>query len=484
MSARAKHWMVHVSLPLLALACVPPLQAASRCESGAVIAAAVRAQGGEIHTVKLSGSGHDYVVGQGYQPGAGWPKFNVDTYERSVDLEAGLSSLRTIRSQANHPPRGGARQPFEHPEEALSAVAAGSARAAATRRELALLLAAGFIHVATQSKQVSARDLPAGACALTVSLDEGAPITADVARDGSVVRIESKAADDVLGDAVVETRFSGRIRAGSWNMPAHILQNYGGFPVLDLQVKTVSFNEPVAVAAEAVPPLPDWVAPASLPSEKLGDGVFVIPGRYSAVAVDMGDFMTVIEGPQSEARSLYIIGEAKKLIPGKPIRYVVNTHAHFDHTAGLRTFAAEGATIVTQKGNVGFFKDVLNRPRTLRPDVLSRSPRPLVFMPVGETATLEGAGREVRLYLLHGLDHTQNMLIAYMPGPKVLVEADAFTPPAHARTAAPPSINPYTVQLLNNLERLHLDVDRLISIHYAADGRRVGMDELRLAAGR
>ena len=484
MSVRGRHWTVLVSLPLLALVCVPPLQAANRCEPGAVIAAALRAQGGEIHTLRFSGSGHDYVVGQGYQPGGGWPKFNVDTYERSVDLEAAVSSLRTVRSQANHPPRGGARQPFEHPEEAVSAVAPGSARAAALRRELALLLPAGFLQVATHSQQVAARGLPGGACAVTASLDAGAPITADIARDGTVVRIESKAADDVLGDAVVETRFAGRIRSGSGSMPAHIVQNYGGFPVLDLEIKAASFNEPVSVAAEAVPPLPDWVAPASLPSEKLGDGVFVIPGRYSAVAVDMGDFMTVIEGPQSEARSLYIIGEARKLIPGKPIRYVVNTHAHFDHTAGLRVFAAEGATIVTQEGNVRFFEDVLNRPRTLRPDTLSRSPRPLQFMPVRETATLQGGGREIRLYRLHGLDHTQNMLIAYLPGPKVVVEADAFTPPAHARTAAPASINPYTVQLLNNLERLHLDIDRLISIHYAADGRRVGMDELRLAAGR
>jgi len=484
MSARSRQWMVMGSLPLLALACLPPLHASSRCESGAVIAAAQRAQGGDIRSVKFSGSGHDYVVGQGYQPGGGWPKFNVDSYERSVDLEASVSSLRTVRSQANHPPRGGARQPFEHPEEALSAVAPGSQRAAALRRELALLLPAGFIQVATHSKQVSVRELPGGVCAVTAVLDDGAPITADVARDGNVVRIESKAADDVLGDAAVETRFSGRARGGSWSMTAHIVQNYGDVPVLDLQVKEASFNEPVTVAAEAVPPLPDWVAPASLPSEKLGDGVFVIPGRYSAVAVDMGDFMTVIEGPQSEARSVYIIAEAKKLIPGKPIRYVVNTHAHFDHTAGLRVFAAEGATIVTQEGNVRFFKDVLNRPRTLRPDILSRSPRPLEFMPVGETATLEGGGRQIKLYRLHGLDHTQNMLVAYLPGPKVLVEADAFTPPAHARTAAPSSINPYTVQLLDNLERLHLDVDRLISIHYAADGRRVGMDELRLAAGR
>jgi glyoxylase-like metal-dependent hydrolase (beta-lactamase superfamily II) len=150
----------------------------------------------------------------------------------------------------------------------------------------------------------------------------------------------------------------------------------------------------------------------------------------------------------------------------------------------LRTFVAEGATIVTQEGNIPFLKDALNRARTLHPDELSRTPRPIEFLPVKETYSLKGAGREIQLYHLHGLGHVEGMMLAYLPGPKVVVEADAFTPPAHARTAPPVTINPYTAQLLANIERLGLDVDRLISIHYAADGRRVGMDELRLAVAR
>ncbi len=76
------------------------------------------------------------------------------------------------------------------------------------------------------------------------------------------------------------------------------------------------------------------------------------------------------------------------------------------------------------------------------------------------------------------------MLVVYLPQVKALVEADVFTPPGKKRDTTPDPINPYHVQFLDNVERLGLDVERLISIHYAADGRRVGMDELRLAAGR
>ena len=179
-----------------------------------------------------------------------------------------------------------------------------------------------------------------------------------------------------------------------------------------------------------------------------------------------------------------VIAEAHRLIPGKLIRYVVNTHAHFDHAAGLRVAAAEGATIVTHRSNVPFLRDVLNRPRTLRPDALTRTPREIEFLPVDDRLTLQGAGREIQLYRLRGMDHVDGMLVVYLPHAKALVEADAFNPPAKPRTVAPAAINPYTVQLLENIERLGLSVERVIPIHYAADGRAVGMDELRLAAGR
>jgi glyoxylase-like metal-dependent hydrolase (beta-lactamase superfamily II) len=116
--------------------------------------------------------------------------------------------------------------------------------------------------------------------------------------------------------------------------------------------------------------------------------------------------------------------------------------------------------------------------------VLSRAPRDIEFLPVDERLSLQGGGREIQLYHLKGMDHVDGMLVAYLPESKVLVEADAFTPPAKRRDVPPAAINPYNVQLLDNIERLGLDVERLISIHYAADGRRVGMDELRLAAGR
>src|SRR4029434_7482428 len=102
-------------------------------------------------------------------------------------------------------------------------------------------------------------------------------------------------------------------------------------------------------------------------SEKLGDGLYRLttgPGSYDSVIVEFKDYVMMLEAGQSEARGLAYIAETKKLIPNKPIRYVMNTHPHSDHTGGLPALVAEGATIITQKNNEEFLEKALNTPRT------------------------------------------------------------------------------------------------------------------------
>jgi len=51
-----------------------------------------------------------------------------------------------------------------------------------------------------------------------------------------------------------------------------------------------------------------------------------------------------------------VIAEVKQTVPNKPIKYVVNSHHHFDHTGGLGPFVAEGTTIITHDVNKAFFE--------------------------------------------------------------------------------------------------------------------------------
>src|SRR3989442_12591021 len=60
-------------------------------------------------------------------------------------------------------------------------------------------------------------------------------------------------------------------------------------------------------------------------ASSITDGVFYIRGgTHHSVAVEFRDHVVVVEGPLNEQRSLAVIAEVKKLIPNKPIRYLVN----------------------------------------------------------------------------------------------------------------------------------------------------------------
>src|SRR5262249_15423362 len=89
--------------------------------------------------------------------------------------------------------------------------------------------------------------------------------------------------------------------------------------------------------------------------------------RHSVV-VELNDYLIVIEAPLDEAHASAVIAEIRRVFGDKQIRYVVNTHAHFDAAGGLRTYAAEGATIITQDINKAYLERVLALPRTISPD--------------------------------------------------------------------------------------------------------------------
>jgi glyoxylase-like metal-dependent hydrolase (beta-lactamase superfamily II) len=211
-------------------------------------------------------------------------------------------------------------------------------------------------------------------------------------------------------------------------------------------------------------------------SEKLGDGLFRLttgPGSYDSLIVEFRDHVMMLEAGQSEARALAYIAETKKLIPNKPIRYLVNTHHHFDHLGGIRTFVAEGATIVTHARNRDFYERVVfsPAPRTLQPDRLSLTPRAPVFETVNERYALSDGTRVMEMYAVPGLPHNQNMLIAYLPKEKIVVQGDLFGPPAPGAPA--PAVNASNRTFRDTVQRLKLDIAQIASIH----GRVATWDE-------
>jgi hypothetical protein len=92
-------------------------------------------------------------------------------------------------------------------------------------------------------------------------------------------------------------------------------------------------------------------------STQLAPGVVLLGGgSHNSVAVEFKNYVVMIEGPLSNQRTNALVAETHKLFPNKPIKYLINTHNHFDHLGGVRGFVAEGATVITDDKNRNFYQ--------------------------------------------------------------------------------------------------------------------------------
>ena len=475
----ARKWMVSLSL-LTLLAWADGAQ-----DPKAVISNASKALGADnLKTIEYSGSGYDFAIGQAPNPSSPWPKFNDKNYTRVINFDAPASRMQRIRTQAENPPHGGGLQPIIGEQNQTQVVAPGSPQAAALPDDLMMSVPYAFLKSAASANDAAVKSQTIAGKKYTVlsftALNK-APVSGYLNDQNILERVETKIDNTVLGDIPFETTFADYKDFFGVKFPTRIVQKQGGYPVLDLTITDVKPNAPANIQSPTAPPPP---VPTPAAAEKLGDGVYLILGGYAAIAVDFKDYIVVIEGPQNDQRAEAIIAEAKRVIPNKPIKYVVNTHHHFDHSGGLRDFVAEGATVITHQINKPYYEKVWANPHTLSPDRLAQHPKKPTFKTVSEKMVLTDGNHVIELYHLQNFGHNDGMLIAYLPKEKVLLEADGFNPPAQPSTQRSATISPYTASLAANVERLKLDVQRIVPVHYPADNRKVSMAELQTAVGK
>jgi len=297
--------------------------------------------------------------------------------------------------------------------------------------------------------------------------------------DENVVdQVETWLGDNIMGDMHVIATYSGWKDFGGVKAPSKIVQMRGGWPFFEVTVTAAKAN-PSDLATLAPAPAPAGGrggpgggggrgAPPALvvTNEKLGDGLYRLttgPGSYDSVIVEFKDYVMMLEAGQSEARGLAYVAETKKLIPNKPIRYVMNTHPHSDHTGGLPVLVAEGATIITQKNNEKFLEDALNTPRTLMVDTLAKNPKKAKVEAVGEKKVYSDGTRTVEMYHIYPAPHSNGLMVAYIPKEKILFQGD-FSLPDPGQPG-----NDHVKALVPALEKLKLtDFDRYINVHTSA----------------
>ncbi len=445
----------------------------------------------DLKSLRYTDSGIGYTFGQAYKPGMPWPKVTIHSHTRTINFESG--SMRDEITISRAEPLGGGGYPpvaQQKNDEYVSGTYAWNVTPGGTapgprfvvgRTHQLWITPHGAIkaairNVATLKKE--AKGAKAAKAAPAVTFTETGLFSAVVYfnADLLVERVESRFPDPVLGEAAAVTEYSNYRDFGGVKFPGTIRQTSGGFPVLEVTVGEVVRNAPAEIQ------VPDTVRVASekVVADKVADGVwFLGGGSHNSVAIAMQDSMIVIEAPLNDGRSLPVLEQAKQLGAGKPLRYLINSHQHFDHSGGVRSAVGEGLTIVTQEGNQAYYAKAFATPNRIAPDHLAKSGAKPKFLPVKDKAQLTDGTRVVEIHRIKGSAHNDTFLMVYLPAEKLLIEADAYTPlPPNAPPPSPP--NPLNVNLIENIERLKLAVERILPLH----GRVTPLADLYTAAGR
>ncbi|MBZ5660668.1 MAG: MBL fold metallo-hydrolase [Acidobacteriia bacterium] len=478
-----------------------------------------------LKTLQYSANGWFSQIGQTYGLAEDWPHYEVTDYTRAIDYNAKWSREDYTRRQGKYPTLGRTPMPEQHVTSILSGKYAwdmqGDKAVPLTRmyldgvpysdlRQLEIVLTPhGFLKAALGASDATAITLPIvgpsdfglshyGRKVTIVSFTMGKYKVNGTINDQNLVElVDTWYPNPVYGDMDYEMRYTMYKNFGGVMFPGliHVHQgdprlnpahNYYELNVTDVKADVPVNTMPVPEAVRTAVP-----APVKVESQKLADGVWLLGGgTHNSVLVEFSDFVAVVEAPNNEARSLAVIDEVNRLVPNMQIRYLVNTHHHMDHAGGLRTYLSQGTTIITHESNKQYYLDIMfyPAPRELQPDrmavyspmyMISRRPAPIDTVG-GDTRgegkyTVTDGVRMMEIMHVQDLaydlgdpsyregNHSQDMLMAYLPKEKILINADLYSPPDPG--AQPPAVTSAMKTLYQNMLKLKLDVSQHVPIH-------------------
>jgi glyoxylase-like metal-dependent hydrolase (beta-lactamase superfamily II) len=297
--------------------------------------------------------------------------------------------------------------------------------------------------------------------------------------------------DALEGDSAYDAEFSDWRNVSGVKIAFVIHYTLNGMKVADLKLSNVTVNPnlapktfeiPKAMLSAAAKPAPanatpyQWIIRRQftgfyydsdakytddLDSLKLVDVATNVSqtqgGTHNTLFIATNSYLIAVEAPNDDGQAVQSIDMAKKRYPGKPIRYLILTHHHVDHVGGMRTYAAEGATIVIGKGDGDYIRKALVRPETLNPDAPKKPFTPKVIEVDGKWGVNDG-GREVDAYTVEN-PHVSPMLIVFVPDAKLGIVTDLYVP------GAPPPSNTEVAALVKGVDKWGIKPERFAGGH-------------------
>jgi glyoxylase-like metal-dependent hydrolase (beta-lactamase superfamily II) len=420
-----------------------------------VIAEAADALGGansirSVKTISMEGGGMANNLGQARTPQGDDPvspaeptsTFEVTGFTRTLDLANGRARQQWHRTPKFASPNPDGVQNAGLDGDVAYTVASGNRTtrqpqtvAKARRFELILSHPIGIVRAAldpaakiTNLRQEGGNDLvdvtTAGGDTVTLAVDRTTHLPASVS---------TASYQPYLGDVKNETDFLDYQDVNGVKLPTHFVTKVEKWKESDITVKNTvngaagDLAAPADVKSTGAPPAA--AQPQTVNVDEVAKGIWYLTGASeNSALVEFSDHTELVEVPLGEARAEALFAKARELAPAKPLTKAIVTHAHFDHSGGIRRVIAEGLTVVTHEANKSFFEQMAKRSHTVQQDALARNPKEPTFELVTDGGLVQqDAMRTLRI--VHFDDptgHNAHMLMVYFPKEKILFNADLF----------------------------------------------------------
>jgi cyclase len=188
--------------------------------------------------------------------------------------------------------------------------------------------------------------------------------------------------------------------------------------------------------------------------EKVADGVWMAPTQSGSNAgwFLVGEEVVAVDSGGDAATGKMLLDKIRETTGGKPVKFLIVTHAHADHGGGAGAFAAAGAEVICQETAAAGLAPLATPANKSRVGLLAFSERLGLF----------GAPRRVAVYFL-GPAHTSSDIFVLLPDDKILFTGDVALG-KRAPFMQSPDVDPKGWE--NILARLaKLDVEKIVPGH-------------------
>jgi glyoxylase-like metal-dependent hydrolase (beta-lactamase superfamily II) len=406
-----------------------------------------------------------------------------------VDLAGGRSSMNyevTITGFMQHrhevlTTRGGKPVGIEYVDpRPVAVMSPGGLFSWGTQNSPAIALRRNIVGILIEAA-ASAPDTPAGDRMFNGAMTKHVAVTSKAGDDISLffdpqtklpAGFETTDTEPLDGDVPAQYILADYKSVGGVMLPHKVTIKKNGKDFSEVQFTSAAINDaaaekdfeiPAAASQEVDAAIADGeYSPMSI--SKIGDGVYFARAySHNSLVVEFPQWLAIVEAPYTDTQSVALVRALKMQFPDKPLRYAAVTHHHSDHIGGVRGVAAVGATILVAKGHVPALTSLVEAHHTHPPDTLEAARGAGTntgAVEVYEAKKIVSDGKQkLELYAFTGSPHAEPMVMAYVPGAKILFQSDLWFPGLSAGG------DPGSKQFLESIRVLKLDVKTHVGGH-------------------